>query len=38
MRVLGLEWGLFGPFIGPTRHVAGRFGISGEYGAKGIAG
>ncbi len=33
MRVLGL--GLFGPFIGPRRHVAGRFGVSGEYWAKG---
>ena len=37
MPVLGLSWGTFGPFIGSRRHVAGRFGVSGDDDLKGAA-
>ena len=36
MRVLGLESGIFGPFIGPRRYVSERFGVSGERGLGGV--
>ena len=34
MRILGLSWRLFGPFVGPRRYVSGRFGVSGERGPR----
>ena len=38
MRVLGLDLGIFEPFLGPRRYVWERFGISGERGRRGRVG